>query len=89
MKFVYKTGSFKRDSKLVIKRGYDIFKLDEVILKLHHEESLPLHCRPHLLQGDWKGYWECHIGPNWLLVYRIFDDRLELARTGTHADIFG
>jgi mRNA interferase YafQ len=89
MKLIYKTSSFKRDSKLVVKRGYDIFKLDEVLLKLHFEEPLPTQCRAHLLHGDWKGYWECHIGPDWLLVYRDFDDHIELARTGTHGDIFG
>ncbi|MGD0023228.1 MAG: type II toxin-antitoxin system YafQ family toxin [Xanthobacteraceae bacterium] len=44
--------------------------------------------RPHPLKGDWKGYWECHISPDWLLIYKVTDEEVLLARTGTHADLF-
>jgi mRNA interferase YafQ len=88
MKFIVKTGAFKRDSKLAVRRGYDVFKLQEIIRRLQDEEPLPAHCRPHLLQGKWRGHWECHIEPNWILIYKIFEDRVELGHTGTHADLF-
>jgi mRNA interferase YafQ len=50
------------------------------------------HCRaatrPHPLRGEWKGYWECHVAPDWLLIYKVSEDEVALARTGTHADLF-
>lgn len=44
--------------------------------------------RPHQLKGEWKGFWECHIGPDWLLIYKPTADEILLARTGTHSDLF-
>ena len=69
----------------------DIELLDNIIRKLSCGEMLPEKNRDHALTGDWVGHRECHILPDWLLVYRVEDDILvlTLARTGTHSDLFG
>lgn len=81
---------FKRDLKLVKKRGYDPEKLKKVIQMLANEEPLPPKYRDHSLSGNYSDFRECHIQPDWLLIYRIEADMLTLAlsRTGTHSDLF-
>ena len=85
------TTQFKKDYKLALKRHLDIELLDNVIRVLSRGETLPEMNKDHALTGDWIGHRECHILPDWLLVYRIEDDILvlTLARTGTHSDLFG
>ena len=85
------TTSFKKDYKRAIKRGLKIELLEQVVSLLAMGEPLPDKNRDHDLSGDWAGHRECHIFPDWLLVYRIEDDVLvlTLARTGTHSDLFG
>lgn len=85
------TKQFKKDYKLSIKRGLDIELLDNVIRTLADGNSLPVEYKDHPLSGNWKKYRECHIQPDWLLVYRIEEDILVLilSRTGTHSDLFG
>ena len=85
------TTQFKKDYKLALKRHLDIELLDNIIRRLSRGETLPEKNRDHALTGDWVGHRECHILPDWLLVYRIEDDVLvlPLARTGTHSDLFG
>lgn len=85
------TTQFKKDYKLALKRHMDIELLDNIIRKLSCGEMLPEKNRDHALTGDWVGHRECHILPDWLLVYRVEDDILvlTLARTGTHSDLFG
>ena len=85
------TTQFKKDYKLALKRHMDIALLDDIIRILSRGEPLPEKNRDHALTGDWVGHRECHILPDWLLVYRIEDDVLvlTLARTGTHSDLFG
>ena len=85
------TTSFKKDYKRAIKRGLKIELLEQVVALLAMGEPLPDKNRDHDLSGDWAGHRECHILPDWLLVYRIEDDvlMLTLARTGTHSDLFG
>ena len=85
------TTQFKKDYKLALKRHLDIELLDNIIRSLSRGETLPEKNRDHALTGDWAGHRECHIQPDWLLVYRIEDDVLvlTLARTGTHSDLFG
>ena len=63
-------------------------KLRELILLLLAEDPLPERYRDHPLRGNWKGYREAHIEPDWLLIYRIAGDELHLVRTGSHADLF-
>lgn len=85
------TTQFKKDYKLAIKRRLEISRLEDLVAALAMGEPLPEKHRDHALTGNWVGYRECHILPDWLLVYRIEDDVLvlTLARTGTHSDLFG
>lgn len=86
---LYLTNSFKRDYKKVVKRGYDISLLEAVVDTLLAGEKLPEKNKDHALSGNWKGYRECHILPDWLLVYEIVEDRLilSLTATGSHSDL--
>lgn len=74
-----------------MKRHFDIGLLDDIIRQLSSRETLPEKNREHFLTGEWKGYRECHIQPDWLLIYRIEEGLLvlALARTGTHSDLLG
>jgi mRNA interferase YafQ len=81
-------AQFRRDVKLAQKRGKDVAKLREVILLLIDGIPLPARCKDHPLGGDWKHYRDCHIEPDWVLIYRIDGDDLYLVRTGTHSDLF-
>jgi mRNA interferase YafQ len=85
------TSQFKKDYKLAIKRGLKIDLLDNVVRTLAAGEELPEKNKDHALTGNWLGHRECHILPDWLLIYRIEDDVLvlTLARTGTHSDLLG
>ena len=84
------TSQFKKDYKLAIKRHRDINLLDDIIRKLAKCEELPEKNKDHSLTGNWNGFRECHIQPDWLLIYKIENDILvlPLARTGTHSDLF-
>ena len=84
------TPKFMRDFKLIQKRGYDLGLLKDVITKLANGEELPERNRDHALTGNYKGCRECHIKPDWLLIYQIADEELilYLTRTGTHSDLF-
>ena len=85
----YQTA-FKRDYKRIKKRGYDLRLLEDVIALLAQEQELPSSYRDHALTGDYSGCRECHIAPDWLLVYEVLQDELllYLTRTGTHSDLF-
>ena len=85
------TTQFKKDYKLAVKRGLKISLLKDVIAALAMGETLPDKNRDHALTGNWIGHRECHILPDWLLIYRIEDDVLvlTLARTSSHSDLFG
>ena len=80
---------FKKDVESARKRGWDLSKLTAILDLLIDEEPLPDRCRDHQLQGEWQGFRDAHIAPDWLLIYAVQDGELLLARTGTHADIFG
>lgn len=84
------TTQFKKDYKRAMKRGLKIELLEKVVELLAMGEALPKKNRDHELSGNWIGHRECHIQPDWLLVYRVEDDVLvlTLARTGTHSDLF-
>lgn len=84
------TGRFKKDYKLLIKRGYKQVLIQEVISLIANGNSIPAKYRPHKLGGDYKDCWECHILPDWLLIWQIVEktNTLILIRTGTHADLF-
>jgi len=81
---------FKKDYKLIKKRGYDTRKLEEVLNILITLRPLPPKYKEHTLTGNWSGFRECHIMPDWLLIYKIEEDTLILTptRTETHSDLF-
>ena len=83
------TAQFKKDYKRAIKLGRNMELLNEVIKTLAEGKLLPPHNRDHPLTGDWFGHRECHIQPDWLMLYRIKKDILvlTLVRTGTHSDL--
>lgn len=85
------TSQFKKDYKLAIKRQMKIELLDDVIRMLSNGDILPEQYLDHELSGRWIGHRECHIQPDWLLIYRIDDDVLvlTLSRNGSHSDLFG
>ena len=85
------TTRFKKDYKLALKRHMNIDLLDDVIRALSRGEKLTEKHKDHELTGDWVGHRECHIQPDWLLIYRIEDNVLvlTLARTGSHSDLLG
>ena len=83
------SGKFGRDLKLVKKRGWKEDRLWQVVDLLLAGRKLEASRRPHKLSGDWQGYWECHIAPDWLLIWLDEPDAVTLTRTGTHADLFG
>ena len=87
---IVSTGKFKKDLKTVIKRGYNMELLDEIVTKLSNGEKLPDKNKDHALRGNYTGKRECHITPDWLLIYEIDGDELilYLTRTGTHSDLF-
>jgi len=79
---------FRRDVKLAQKRRKDTSKLRDLVLLLAEGEPLPAAYKDHPLSGDWKHHRDCHIEPDWLLIYKIDGDDVYLVRTGTHADLF-
>lgn len=84
------TSQFKKDYKLAMKRGLNMEELDNAIRLLAENGALPAKYLDHTLSGDWKGFHECHIAPDWLLIYAIENQMLvlTLSRTGTHSDLF-
>ncbi len=84
------SNKFKKDLKLAVKRGYDIKLLENVVNRLANEEPLEPKYKDHNLTGDYSGFRECHITPDWLLIYQVINDELVLflSRTGSHSDLF-
>ena len=83
------SGKFRRDVKRLLRSGIDLSKLESVVETLVDQELLDERYRDHPLIGNWKGYRECHLQPDWLLIYRVAGDELQLVRTGSHAELFG
>ena len=89
MRSIEYSNAFKKDFRRSVKRGASPAKLNAVLALLMNNEPLPARNRPHLLSGGWKGFWECHVAPDWLLIYDLSDpDILALHRMGTHSDLF-
>ena len=84
------TAKFQRDLKRAKRRGYDMALLTEIIKKLAAGETLPAKNRDHRLTGNYSGCRECHVTPDWLLIYEIAEETLilYLTRTGSHSDLF-
>jgi mRNA interferase YafQ len=80
---------FRRDVKRLRRQGVDLAKLQAVVVTLAAQEPVDEQYRDHALVGNWRGFRECHIQPDWLLIYRVEGEELQLARTGSHAELFG
>lgn len=89
LKIRYET-TFKKDYKRIVKRGYDTRLMEAVISLLAEQKELPKKYKDHILSGNYQGCRECHITPDWLLIYRVSEEELVLilTRTGTHSDLF-
>ena len=83
-----RSTQFRRDIKRAQKRGKDLGKLLLPLTALIQQAPLPVRYRDHSLRGNWQSYREFHIEPDWLLIYRVKGDELQLVRTGSHADLF-
>ena len=81
------TTAFEKDLKRVGKQGRNLDKLEAVVNLLQSQQPLPARCRPHPLRGNWTGHWDCHVEPDWLLLYRVTETELVLVRTGSHAEL--
>lgn len=81
---------FKKDFKRIKKRGYDISRLEKIVELLANEVQLPEQFKDHNLSGNYNGFRECHIAPDWLLIYQVNNNELVLvlSRTGLHSDLF-
>lgn len=79
---------FRRDVKRLQRQERDLSKLESVVMTLVAGETMSDQYRDHVLSGNWKGFRECHIQPDWLLIYCIEGDELQLVRTGSHAELF-
>jgi mRNA interferase YafQ len=88
MKPLRYAGAFRKDLKRIVRRGYPLNELEAIVTAIRQAEQLASSARAHPLKGEWGGYWECHIAPDWLLIYRATEQEVLLARTGTHADLF-
>lgn len=87
LKLIYQS-KFKKDFERSKKRGKNLVKLETIINLLINLKPLPAKNRNHKLTGDYKHHWECHIEPDWLLIYLKNDTEIILVRTGSHADLF-
>jgi mRNA interferase YafQ len=86
---VIPSTALKRDLKRAVRRGKSLERFYDVVSLLAHQKPLPPRCRDHALTGNWTGHRDCHIQPDWLLIYKIDGDDIILERTGTHSDLFG
>jgi len=83
------TRTFRKDVKRLTRRGYDLALLTEVLESLRRAAQLPAARRDHPLKGEWRGWRECHVQADWLLICKVTETEALLARTGTRADLFG
>ena len=88
MKAIFQTSQFKKDFKRIKKRGKEFHKLKEVVSAIANSEALQERHRDHALSGNWSGSRDCHIEPDWILIYRVDGEFLFLERTGSHSDLF-
>lgn len=88
MKAIRRTSQFKQDVKRMQRQGRDLEKLKRVLETLVKGEGLAAKYRDHVLVGQYKGTRECHIEPDWLLIYELAESEIALIRTGSHSDLF-
>lgn len=85
---ITQSSQFKKDIKLQLKRGKDIHKVKTVIDALIAGMPLPAKNRDHAMTGNWNSWRDCHLEPDWILIYKLLPDELVLGRTGSHSDLF-
>ena len=87
---IVSSKKFQKDYKRCKKRGLNMDLINDLILELEMNGKVPMKYKPHLLKGNFKGLWECHIQPDWLLIWMIEEEikLISLTRTGTHSDLF-
>jgi len=83
----HKSSAFRKDLKRLTKSGKDLGKLFPVMIALTNETPLDPKYYDHSLKGNWKGYRECHIEPDWLLIYKTTDEEIRFARSGSHSEL--
>jgi mRNA interferase YafQ len=88
VKQLQQTTKFEKDLARMKRRGVDLRILQQVVLSLLQGDPLPVKHRDHPLNGNWCAHRECHLSPDWLLIYRSIQDSVRLERTGTHSDLF-
>jgi mRNA interferase YafQ len=88
VKQLQQTTKFEKDLARMKRRGADVGMLQQVVLTLLQGEPLAVKHRDHPLSGNWSAHRECHLSPDWLLIYRTTPDAVRLERTGTHSDLF-
>jgi mRNA interferase YafQ len=88
MREIERTNQFKKDYKLAQKRGKKLERIEKIVEMLAGDIPLPARHRPHRLTGDWEGVWECHVEPDYLMIYDYAPNLLVLLRLGTHSDLF-
>jgi len=88
MRRIAQRKQFRADLKRQKRRGKDVDELITAVELVATEGTLPASYAAHKLSGEWSGVWECHIEPDWLLIYSVTDREVLLIRTGTHADLF-
>ena len=85
---LFSTTAFERDLRRIKRQRKDLDKMEAIVNLLREDAVLPSRCRAHPLRGEWEGHWDCHIEPDWLLVYKLTPGALILVRTGSHSDLF-
>ena len=85
---VVATTQFKKDLKKVLKQGRKVEKIQTIVNLLQEGSPLDPKHRPHQLTGNWKPKLECHVGPDWLLIYEVTNEEVKLIRTGSHSELF-
>ena len=88
MKLLVTAARFRKDMELARRRGKDLSKLSKAVELLASGKPLPASYRDHALKGEFKGYRDCHLEPDWLLIYAQTRQTLQLVRTGSHSDLF-
>jgi mRNA interferase YafQ len=88
MRAIFQTTQFKKDIKRIKKRGKNLNKLKQLVSAIANNEALQERHRDHALSGNWSGSRDCHIEPDWILLYRVDEENLFLERTGSHSDLF-
>ena len=88
MKTLEESNKFRKDLIRQSRRGKNLKAYLDIAKLLLQDKELLTRCRPHKLSGNWSGYWECHIEPDWLLIYQFDQTMVTMYRTGTHSDLF-